>query len=94
VYRDPWGNPYIVSIDLNGDDRCRDGFYCQDIVSRDPSGAAVGLNGLSKAREYNNAPNTFEYRGPVMVWSLGPDGAYENGPANKGLNKDNILGWK
>jgi len=27
VYRDPWGNPYIVTIDLNEDNLCHDGFY-------------------------------------------------------------------
>jgi prepilin-type N-terminal cleavage/methylation domain-containing protein len=92
VYRDPWGNPYIVSVDLNGDDRCRDGFYCQDSVSTDPSSPRKGFNGLFKSA---NVPNTFEYRGTVMVWSLGPDGlADPRVSANKGANKDNVLGWK
>ena len=27
VYRDPWGNPYIVTIDFNDDNQCQDGFY-------------------------------------------------------------------
>jgi prepilin-type N-terminal cleavage/methylation domain-containing protein len=27
VLRDPWGNPYIVTLDLDFDDRCIDGFY-------------------------------------------------------------------
>lgn len=27
VFRDPWGNPYMVTIDLNGDQKCQDGFY-------------------------------------------------------------------
>jgi len=27
VYRDPWGNPYIITLDLNGDNKCRDAFY-------------------------------------------------------------------
>jgi prepilin-type N-terminal cleavage/methylation domain-containing protein len=27
VYRDPWGNPYIITLDLNYDDRCVDSFY-------------------------------------------------------------------
>jgi prepilin-type N-terminal cleavage/methylation domain-containing protein len=95
VYRDPWGNPYIVSIDLNGDDRCRDGFYCSDRVSTDPSAPASGrgLNGLSKAT--GNGANTFEFRGTVMVWSFGPDGAYDPTTiATKGANKDNVVSWK
>lgn len=27
VYRDPWGNPYIITFDLNYDNICQDGFY-------------------------------------------------------------------
>ena len=27
VYRDPWGNPYIISLDLNDDGLCEDAFY-------------------------------------------------------------------
>jgi hypothetical protein len=62
-------------------------------VSQDPSGArATGLNGLFKQ---GNLPNTFESRGSVMVWSMGPDGFADlASPANKGANKDNILSWK
>jgi prepilin-type N-terminal cleavage/methylation domain-containing protein len=94
VYRDPWGNPYIVTLDMNGDDRCRDGFYCKDIVSRDPTGnGSKGFNGLSK--QSATLPDSFESRGSVMVWSMGPDGMADPGvPANKGVNKDNILSWK
>ena len=29
VYRDPWGNPYIISMDFNYDDNCWDDFYCK-----------------------------------------------------------------
>lgn len=27
VFRDPWGNPYIITLDLNGDGRCDDCLY-------------------------------------------------------------------
>ena len=27
VYRDPWGNPYIITLDLNGDGQCDDCIY-------------------------------------------------------------------
>lgn len=27
VFRDPFGNPYIITVDLNGDDKCLDGYY-------------------------------------------------------------------
>lgn len=93
VYRDPWGNPYIITLDMNGDERCRDGFYCMDRVSNDPTGnGRKGYNGLFKS---SSLANTFEARTSVMVWSMGPDGlADPSQPANKGANKDNILNWK
>ncbi|MBI4658485.1 MAG: type II secretion system protein [Verrucomicrobia bacterium] len=93
VYRDPWGNPYIVTLDLNYDGQCRDGFFRYDAVSRDPKGGPTqGLNGLFTAKA---GANTFENRTEVMVWSLGPDGmASPQQSANVGFNKDNILSWK
>jgi prepilin-type N-terminal cleavage/methylation domain-containing protein len=98
VYRDPWGNPYIISLDMNGDERTRDGYYSLDAVSRDPSDPTGkrGYNGLFRS---GTAANTFEFRGTVMVWSMGPDGTVNdptkpNAGANVGANKDNILSWK
>jgi prepilin-type N-terminal cleavage/methylation domain-containing protein len=92
VYRDPWGNPYIITIDLNYDKQSRDGFYRNDAVSADrKAGGKQGLNGHFKAA---SQPNTFEIRQDVMVWSLGPDGLVDpNQSANAGANKDNILSW-
>jgi prepilin-type N-terminal cleavage/methylation domain-containing protein len=94
VYRDPWGNPYIITIDMNGDDRCRDGFYCMDSVSLDTS-IPTGMKGFNGLAKPSRAANTFEYRGSVMVWSMGPDGQVSLGAkANQGVNKDNVLSWK
>ena len=85
VYRDPWGTPYIISMDLNYDDKCRDAFYKWDAVS------AVGLNGLVNPA----GANSYEYVGGVMVWSFGPDKtASKNATANTIPNKDNVLTWK
>ena len=93
VMRDPWGNPYIITIDLDYNDQCRDGLYRYDRVSADPkAGASSGLNGHFKAKA---TPNSYELRTPVMVWSLGPDGAASaQVSANVGVNKDNVLSWK
>jgi prepilin-type N-terminal cleavage/methylation domain-containing protein len=88
VYRDPWGNPYIITIDLNYDENCRDGLYRFDVVSRDPKGAG-GLNG-----HFQTKANAWELKTQVMVWSLGPDGnALTTVSANQGVNRDNILSW-
>lgn len=89
VYRDPWGNPYIISMDLNYDGKCQDAFYQLDAVSQ--QSGAQGYNGLISS---NGVPNTFQYTGGVMVWSLGPDkNADKTNKAITGLNKDNILSW-
>lgn len=91
VFRDPWGNPYIVTIDLNYDDQCRDGFYRNAAVSQ--VNAAQGLNGLYLPP--NGGPNDFQARVPIMVWSFGPDGRVNAGAkANLAENKDNVLSWK
>jgi prepilin-type N-terminal cleavage/methylation domain-containing protein len=85
VYCDPWGNPYIITIDLNYDDKARDAFYRSPIVS------AGGLNGLI----LNGSGTLYEAKSPVMVWSAGPDKMIDSGiAANKGVNADNILSWK
>lgn len=89
VFRDPWGSPYIVSIDLNYDDSTRDSFYSLQTVSEDKT-TKKGLNGL-----YKSGKDAYEARVPVMIWSLGPDKqADPNVPANQGVNKDNILSWQ
>ena len=90
LYRDPWGNPYIVTIDLNYDNMCRDGFYRQTSVAREQG--TRGHAGLTMNSDAGAEP--WEARTPVMVWSFGPDGKINNGvAANAGENKDNVLSW-
>jgi prepilin-type N-terminal cleavage/methylation domain-containing protein len=89
IYRDPWGNPYVITIDLNYDEKCLDAFYRQDAVSK--KGSTI-LNGLFNP---SGTPNDNQCNSPVMVWSAGPDGRIEPGKlADSGFNKDNILSWK
>jgi prepilin-type N-terminal cleavage/methylation domain-containing protein len=91
IFRDPWGNPYIITIDLNDDGKCLDAFYRKSAVSQNPNNPANGLYGLSNP---SGKADSFEYNGPVMIWSLGPDADYSaTTPANQGANKDNILSW-
>lgn len=98
IYRDPWGNPYIISLDLNMDKKCIDGFYGLDNVSAPPSGNnMIGINGLARGA----GANSYSYAGEVMVWSLGPDGRAADRDmqglplkANMGVNKDNVLSWQ
>jgi prepilin-type N-terminal cleavage/methylation domain-containing protein len=93
VYRDPWGNPYIITLDLNYDNRARDGFYKAALVSQASSGNPVGINGLSNSHTPPSG-DFFEYGDTVMVWSAGPDKTIDpKMAANQGANKDNILSW-
>jgi len=96
TYRDPWGNPYIISLDLNYDDQCRDDFYQWHQVSQNPATPAnptAGLNGLTGLG--GATLDTFQFHGKVMVWSAGPDGKVDKNKAgNTDVNKDNILSWQ
>jgi len=95
VYRDPWGSPYIITLDMNYDNQCRDAFYRKDTISADTGDR--GFNGLFRVKQANGTaiPNGFEAKASVMVWSLGPDGkADPNTKAGVGVNKDNVLSWK
>ncbi len=93
VYRDPWGNPYIITFDLNYDQKARDIFYRKSRVSK--QNARTGFFGLFNAQDPTGDTDFFEANATVMVWSLGPDKKFnESVPANLGANKDNILTWK
>ena len=92
VFRDPWGSPYFISMDANRDEKTRDAFYGTLAVS-DPGNTGSGYNGLIKTS--GAGVPYFEFNGPVMVWSAGPDKKVDpNVGANQGFNKDNILNWK
>ena len=84
VLRDPWGNPYIITVDLNDDNKCLDSVY-----RRIPGAAAVGLV------DQGQSGQDFAFLGQAMIWSLGPDGKADGAvKATEGVNKDNILTWK
>jgi len=89
VYRDPWGNPYIITIDANNDGKARDAFYQLSSVS------TGGINGLIKTVLPNSNTVVYEVNSPVAVWSAGPDRMVDaTSLANKGANKDNVVSWK
>jgi prepilin-type N-terminal cleavage/methylation domain-containing protein len=95
VYRDPWGNPYIISLDLNYDENTQDAFYRTHKVSQGPGGNAQGINGLSDPTDSSGVKDDYAYRGGVMVWSAGPDKRVDiNEAADQDENKDNVISWK
>lgn len=96
VYRDPWGNPYVITMNSSyNEEGTSDLFYSQKIVSQDPpnSSSSTGYYGLHNPN-YAANQNNFLFHGKVMVWSAGPDKQVEAGPANTGKNKDNVLSWQ
>jgi len=96
VYRDPWGNPYIITLDLNYDEKARDACYCHPTISADPLSAGTpkaGFNGLTGRT--TSVGLVYEANAPVMIWSLGPDKNFDwKVAATQGVNKDNVLSWK
>ena len=95
VYRDPFGNPYVISMDLDEDNFTSDYMYGSATVSstQPSSPGAPGLNGLNW--HVDNGVGSYCYHGNVMVWSAGPDGKVDtNSPANSGPNKDNVVSWQ
>jgi len=92
VYRDPWGSPYVITMDLNYDEKCRDGFYRLRLVSQ--QSGANGHFGLVNTLDAGGNGDHFELNGDVMVWSAGPDKRVANRPANVGENRDNVLSWR
>jgi prepilin-type N-terminal cleavage/methylation domain-containing protein len=78
VFRDPWGNPYIITIDMNDDNRCKDAYYSpspQFEISGPVAVWSLGKDGLVEfdPPTSNNPPNP---------------------PKQAGRNKDNVLSWK
>jgi prepilin-type N-terminal cleavage/methylation domain-containing protein len=91
VYRDPWGDPYVITMDLTYDDQCSDFLYSHRSVSQ--NNGQTGFNGLFNP-DAGGGTDNFLFHGKVMVWSAGPDKKYNsNDKANAGDNKDNILSW-
>lgn len=92
VFRDPWGNPYIISVDMDESGTTTDGFYRKLIET--------------KVRTVSgNANYPLEITASAVVWSLGPDGKASENPTippgvtdpkkilKAGDNADNVLSW-
>ncbi len=92
VFRDPFGNPFVITVDLNGNDHCFDLFYADPAVSG-PDLADIGQNGMMKT--IIGAQPAYVLPKNVMVWSPGPDREINiTLPAKQGVNNDNIIGWQ
>jgi len=95
VYRDPFGNPYVITLDLNMDEKCDDAFYSRQSVSQVVPVVAPGTLGYDGLSSPTGSGNTWQYSGSAMVWSAGIDKRIDGlAKATQGLNKDNLCSWK
>jgi prepilin-type N-terminal cleavage/methylation domain-containing protein len=94
VYRDPWGNPYVITMDLDEDSYAVDAFYGLPLVSSSTlTGGGSGLVGLTWHIENGNG--AYAFHGNVMVWSAGPNGQVDpTSTAIQGVNKNHIISWQ
>ncbi len=102
VYRDIWGNPFLISMDLNYDGQCQDAFYGLQLVSQQNASSQQGYNGLVNSTDPNGSGNNYRFHGTVMVWSMGPYGPATptassfdpTKPATDAANKNHIASWQ
>ena len=84
--RDPWGNPYIIALDLNYDGWVSNSVY---------NAAAVNTGVAGNALVPQAGGSTYALKDSVMIFSFGQDGFFDTATAaNAGVNRDNITSWK
>ncbi len=77
-YRDPWGNLYIITMDLNEDDKTEDPFYKLPVISSKTAVSGdTGLVSLLAQPVPPGGDGNYFSHGNVMVWSMGPDGSHQ-----------------
>jgi prepilin-type N-terminal cleavage/methylation domain-containing protein len=74
VLRDPFGNPYFITLDLNYDDKCYDTFYTplyykNNILSSNvPGDVIIWSAGPDKSIDPNVAPTTGVNKDNILSW--------------------------
>lgn len=87
VLRDPWGNPYIIAVDLSGDFVTESWFKnCEKPPKLEPS---------SITGEVMTQSDYFCVQLQEAIWSFGPDGKADPSlKVSEGVNADNIYSWR
>ena len=94
VYRDPWGDPYIITLDMNNDGRCRDAFYRNQNISQSIPNNPVGFFGLNNNVDAGGNGDDYEVPQTMIIWSLGLYGhADSTKNANTYPNNYHVLSW-
>jgi prepilin-type N-terminal cleavage/methylation domain-containing protein len=76
VINDPWGSPYIITIDMNEDNKCKDAYYSPTPSAGEPSREIPGpvvIWSLGPDRRFKNSPpnpvpNTDENADNILSW--------------------------
>ncbi len=71
VLRDPWGHPYIITIDMNEDNRCRDAYYSPEAQYEIPGQVLVwslGPDGAAETPAASPPSNGGANRDNVLSW--------------------------
>ena len=77
-YLDPFGNPYNITFNKDGDGGCEDAFY---MGMSGVEGVGLQATGLLKGSD-------------VMIWTNGPDRERDNSiGVGDEVNADNVLSW-
>lgn len=87
VFRDPWGNPYIVAVDVDANYVTESHFKGIEKPPVLPQATVTG--------EIQQQSDYFCAQTRILVWSFGPDGKAD--PALKvteGVNADNVYTWR
>jgi prepilin-type N-terminal cleavage/methylation domain-containing protein len=94
-FNDPFGQQYIITMDMDGDGDCSDRYYRETGMNADV------FIGLRKSKWTPPTPpggaiqDEHVLMGSVMIYSRGPDRkASDTASALEGVNEDNILDWK
>jgi type II secretory pathway pseudopilin PulG len=66
VYRDPWGNPYIITLDLNYDQQCADPFYGK--IRQPVLVWSFGPDGKYDASDVSQLKNKGDNKDNVLSW--------------------------
>ena len=73
VFRDPFGNPYIITLDLGDDNKCQDGFY-YDVIKKAGGGGLIPgqvmIWSFGPDGKYNSAvgPKQGENKDNILSW--------------------------
>jgi hypothetical protein len=85
IYRDPFRNEFVISVDID-----RDG-YCEDQLYSSPAAISPQPLGLVKHPDGHNSVKGRE----VMIWTNGPDMLVDpTSDLSSGVNGDNLRSWE